>query len=122
VGTAGLVLAGLPDALSTDFTRLSPLAWFAVAYAGFISLSVAYLLWYRGVQQIGSARTAVYSNMVPVVALFVAWVWLGERPTLLQAAGAAVILGGVSVARLGTSLQLPPRVTDVSDQAGVAAS
>jgi drug/metabolite transporter (DMT)-like permease len=109
VGTLGLVLVGLPSVVTTDFAQLSPLAWVAVVYAGFISLSVAYLLWYRGVQRIGSARTAVYSNLVPVVALIVAWLWLGERPALLQVAGAAVILGGISIARLGTSQQLPVR-------------
>ena len=107
VGTIGLVAAGLPGLSRTDFGRLSPLAWGAVFYAGFVSLTVAYLLWYRGVQRIGSARTAVYSNMVPVVAMLVAWLWLGERPTLLQVVGATVILGGISVARLGTSKQLP---------------
>jgi drug/metabolite transporter (DMT)-like permease len=107
IGTVGLVAAGLPGLARTDFARLSPLAWGAVFYAGCVSLTVAYLLWYRGVQQIGSARTAVYSNMVPVVALLVAWLWLGERPTALQVLGAAVILGGISVARLGTSRQLP---------------
>jgi drug/metabolite transporter (DMT)-like permease len=122
VGTVGLVLAGLPDTLRTDLGGLSPLAWFAVVYAGVVSLSVAYLLWYRGVQRIGSARTAVYSNMVPVVALLVAWLWLGERPSLSQAAGAAVILGGISVARLGTSHQLPPRAGDPAAEPGVAAS
>lgn len=112
VGTIGLVLVGLPSVLTTNFARLSPLAWIAVVYAGLISLSVAYLLWYRGVQRIGSARTAVYSNLVPVVALIVAWLWLGERPALLQVAGAAVILGGISIARLGTSQQLPVRTAE----------
>jgi drug/metabolite transporter (DMT)-like permease len=107
IGTVGLVLAAIPSVARTDFSRVTPVAWGAVAYAGFISLSVAYLLWYRGVQQIGSARTAVYSNMVPVVALLVAWLWLGEKPTALQGLGAAVILGGISIARMGTSRQLP---------------
>jgi drug/metabolite transporter (DMT)-like permease len=59
--------------------------------------------------------------MVPVVAMLVAWLWLGERPTPLQVAGAAVILGGISVARLGTSHQLPPRVSDSPGEAGVTA-
>jgi drug/metabolite transporter (DMT)-like permease len=69
-------------------------------------LTVAYLFWYRGVQRLGSARTAAYSNMVPVVALVVASIWLGERPTLFQVVGAAVILGGIWLARMGTSKQL----------------
>jgi drug/metabolite transporter (DMT)-like permease len=113
IGTLGLIAAGIPGLARTDFARLSPLAWGAVVYAGVFSVSIAYLLWYRGVQRIGSARTAVYSNVVPVVALAVAWLWLGERPTVLQVLGAVIILGGISVARMGTSRQLPaPSRTD----------
>jgi drug/metabolite transporter (DMT)-like permease len=107
VGTGGLVLAGAPALAATPFQSVSTLTWAAVAYAGFFALSIAYLLWYTGVQRIGSALTAVYSNLVPVVALLAAWIWLAERPTVLQAAGAAVILAGISIARLGTSRLIP---------------
>ena len=37
------------------------------------------MIWYTAVQKIGSARTAVYSNLTPIVAMVVAAVWLGER-------------------------------------------
>jgi drug/metabolite transporter (DMT)-like permease len=107
VGTVGLVIAGVPDLLSTTLTDISPLAWVSVAYAGFLSLTAAYLLWYRGVQRLGSARTAAYSNAVPVVAIAVAWLWLGERPSAIQLVGAAVILAGIWLARMGSSEQRP---------------
>jgi drug/metabolite transporter (DMT)-like permease len=74
-----------------------------VAYAGFLSIGLAYLLWYRGVQRLGNNRTAVYSNLVPVTAMATAWLWLGEVPTLLQAIGAVVILLGLTIARLAQS-------------------
>ena len=32
-----------------------------------------------------------------------AWIWIGEVPTALQLTGAAVILAGLSIARLGRS-------------------
>jgi len=68
---------------------------------GVLAIGLAYLLWYRGVQLIGNSRTAAYSNLTPVVALAVAWVWLGEVPRLLQLGGAAVVLVGLTLARLG---------------------
>jgi len=46
-------------------------------------------------------QTSTYSNLTPVVALAVAWAWLGEVPRPLQIAGATVVLGGISLARLG---------------------
>jgi drug/metabolite transporter (DMT)-like permease len=72
-----------------------------VAYAGILAIGLAYFLWYRGVQRIGNSRTAAYSNLTPVVALAVAWAWLGEAPGILQILGAGVVLGGLSLTRLG---------------------
>lgn len=103
VGTVGLLLLGASDLAALEFGAVSAVAWIGVVYAGVFALAVAYLLWYRGVQRIGSSRTAAYSNLVPVVALLVAWAWLGEVPSVLQWMGAAVILVGISVTRMGTS-------------------
>jgi len=102
-GTPLLVLMGVPALLGTDFGVVSTGAWFGVLYSGVMAIAIAYLLWYRGVQRLGNSRTAVYSNLVPVAALITAWVWLGEVPSGPQAAGAAVILAGLSVARLSQS-------------------
>jgi drug/metabolite transporter (DMT)-like permease len=64
-------------------------------------VGIAYLLWYRGLQRLGNSRTAIYQNLVPVAALLTAWLWLDEVPSVLQLGGAAVILGGISLARWG---------------------
>lgn len=103
VGTPFIVVMGAPALSRTDLLSLSAGAWAGVFYAGVMSVGVAYLLWYRGVERLGNSRTAVYSNLVPVAALTTAWVWLHEVPTALQLAGAVVILGGVSIARLAQS-------------------
>ena len=103
VGTPPMVLLGLPSLLRTDLREVSLGAWLGIAYAGLFAITIAYLLWYRGVQRLGNNRTAVYSNLVPVAALLTAWAWLGEAPTALQLVGAAVILGGLTLARLARS-------------------
>jgi len=103
IGTPILVLLGLPSLSATDLATVSAGTWLGVAYAGFLSIGLAYLLWYRGVQRLGNNRTAVYSNLVPVAALVTAWVWLGETPTGMQMLGAAVILGGLTLTRVAQS-------------------
>ena len=100
VGTAGVVLLGLPSLGSLDLGGVSGGAWAGVAYSGVLSISVAYLIWYSGVRRLGNARTAAYSNLVPVVALLVAWIWLAEVPSGLQILGAAVVLAGVTLTRI----------------------
>ncbi|MFW6199391.1 MAG: DMT family transporter [Gemmatimonadota bacterium] len=100
VGTAGLVAIGIPHLTRTELSEVSPLAWAGVAYAGVFALGVAYTLWYNGVRRLGSTTTALYSNLVPVVALVAAWLWLGERPSLVQLVGAAAIIAGITAARV----------------------
>ncbi|MFW6079959.1 MAG: DMT family transporter, partial [Gemmatimonadota bacterium] len=99
IGTAGLVLIGLPAVADTPWRTVSRAAWGSVLYAGMLGIGVAYLLWYHGVNRLGSTRTAVWANAVPVLALIVAWIWLGEVPTPWQIGGAAVIIGGLRLAR-----------------------
>ena len=101
IGTIGLVLAGLPDTLRVDWQQVSAQTWVAVGYAGVLSIGLAYIIWYHGVAQLGNTRTSTYSNVVPVIALLTAWLWLGQVPTAAQIAGTAVILTGVSVAQSG---------------------
>ncbi len=101
MGSLGIVLLGFPSLTTLPLGDLSRWAWASVAYSGILAIGVAYLLWYRGVQRIGNSRTAAYSNLTPVVALAVAWLWLGEVPKVMQILGAVVVLVGLSVARLG---------------------
>ncbi len=98
-GLPFVVLAGVPDLVRTDWSSVSPQAWFGVVYAGVFAIGIAYLLWYQGVRRIGQNRTSVYQNLVPVVALLSAWLWLAETPTTQQLVGAGVILSGVVAAR-----------------------
>lgn len=99
IGSIGLIAMGIPGLAETDWPAIRPAAWAGMVYAGVLGIGVAYLLWYTSVRSIGSTRTAIYANVVPIGAIAIAWATLGERPTALQIAGAAAILGGVTLAR-----------------------
>ncbi|MGH8433851.1 MAG: DMT family transporter [Pseudomonas sp.] len=99
IGSLGVFLVGLPDIARAQLQRLSPGIWLAVVYAGVLSIGAAYLIWYNGVRELGNTRTATYSNLVPAVTLLVAWLWLNETPSVGQLAGAATIIGGVTLAQ-----------------------
>jgi drug/metabolite transporter (DMT)-like permease len=98
-GAIPLVAYCLPAMLRMRWTSFPALGWAAVAYSGVGSLVIAYAFWYRGVRIIGPTRTAMYSNLQPVVAVLVAWAMLGEVPTPLQGVGAASIMGGLLLSR-----------------------
>jgi drug/metabolite transporter (DMT)-like permease len=70
-----------------------------VGYSAVLAMVVAYLFYYRGVRVVGPVRTAMFSNLQPIVALAVAAVTLGERPGPWQLAGAGAIAAGIVVSR-----------------------
>jgi drug/metabolite transporter (DMT)-like permease len=101
MGGVPYVLIALPQMLHTDWSAVSAWTWAALVWSGLFALNVAYLIWYIAVQRIGPSRTALYSNVVPIAALAVAAVWLGEPITGAKAIGATAILGGVLLTRIG---------------------
>ena len=96
----GLLVVAIPALRAQDWASVSLGAWGGLAFSGGLSIALAYILWYYGVRHLGSSRTAVYSNTVPIVALIVAWLTLGEVPSWVQAVGTASILGGIGLSRV----------------------
>ena len=103
IGTLVYVPVMLPRLRATPWTALSAFTWFAIVYSALFALCVAYTIWYMAVREIGSARTAVYSNLIPIVAMLTAVVFLGERLTGGRLVGAAAVLVGVALTRIRTS-------------------
>ncbi|MFN8484726.1 MAG: DMT family transporter [Anaerolineae bacterium] len=99
LGTWPLYLIALPSAMQQNWAAVTPVAWGSLLYSAFFAIVVAYIIWYVSVHRVGSARTSVYSNLTPVVALILASVLLGERITAVQLVGGAVVLLGIALTR-----------------------
>jgi drug/metabolite transporter (DMT)-like permease len=98
-GAVPLLVASSPSLIATDWAAVSLGGWLALFYASVVSMGVAYLFWYRGLRVLGPTRTAVYSNLQPIIAVLVAWAFLNENPTAFQAVGATTIVAGVFLTR-----------------------
>ncbi|HZD84779.1 MAG TPA: DMT family transporter [Gemmatimonadaceae bacterium] len=98
-GAVPLLVASLPALVATDWSSVGTGGWLALLYSSVISMGVAYFFWYRGLRVLGPTRTAVYSNLQPIVALVAAWAFLGEIPTIFQGVGAVTIIAGVFLTR-----------------------
>ena len=98
-GAVGLVVVGAPGLAGQRWDAVRPAAWGGLVFSAAFAIALAYLIWYRGVERIGNTRTAIFSNLTPVVALFAAAVLLRERPSALALVGVALTLGGVMVVR-----------------------
>jgi drug/metabolite transporter (DMT)-like permease len=98
-GAVPLLIASTPALIGTNWSAIGGGGWLALFYSSVISMGVAYFFWYRGLRVLGPTRTAVYVNLQPIIALLVAWAFIGEVPTAFQGVGAATIVAGVFLTR-----------------------
>jgi drug/metabolite transporter (DMT)-like permease len=102
VGAAGYLPLGVPSLLALDWRDVSGMAWVGMIYSSVFALVIAYLIWYTGVQHLGNSHTSLYSNVVPIIAMAIAAVVLGEPVTVQKIGGAAAVLAGLALTRVET--------------------
>ena len=98
-GALPLVLVGLPEIVSIRVNEVSFASWLGLLYSALLALVFGYFFWAHGIQTIGSTRTSLYVNLIPVVATVTAWVWLDERLSSLQVMGAIAVITGITLSR-----------------------
>ena len=81
--------------------RQAPLAarpaTLAVIYLGIFPAAIAYVLWNYALSRMPASLLSSFLYLTPVIAIFIAWVWLGEIPALLTLLGGAIAIVGVVV-------------------------
>jgi O-acetylserine/cysteine efflux transporter len=108
IGTLLYVPVALPQIRAVDWTSVSRGTWIAIVYSALFALCIAYTIWYAAVREIGSARTSIYSNLVPIVAMLSAVLFLGEPLGIRKVMGAAAVLVGVALTRVdGSRIAVP---------------
>jgi drug/metabolite transporter (DMT)-like permease len=100
-GTIPLVLVSIPALLQQDWHAPTAGAWVGLFYSAVFSVAIGYVAWYTSVRRLGTARTAIFSNLTPVVSVAVSWLFLGYRLAPLQLAGGVVVLAGLLLTRQG---------------------
>jgi drug/metabolite transporter (DMT)-like permease len=98
-GLPVILASAAPGLVRVEWGAVSQGAWAALAFSTVFAIVVSYLIWYASVQVVGSARTAAFSNLIPLVALVSAHLGLHEPLGLPQVLGTAVVLFGVWLAR-----------------------
>ena len=82
---------GLPGKLaSASGAQLTSLIYLGVAPS-----FIGYLLWNTALSRAPTSRVSLFLYAQPVISGFIAWVWLGQVPTVLTLVGGLVLIAGV---------------------------
>ena len=104
VGTVPYAVWASPRFAEVQWAAVTPTVWGLLLFGSLGAFCFSYLVWYAAVKQLGPARTSIYSNAIPIVAMAFAALWLGEPITGIKLLGAVAVISGVVLTRLSQHL------------------
>jgi len=93
----GVELAALAAILGDVPSSLGLASIGAYVYVALIGTSIAYALWFHGVEKAGAPAVAPFFLLIPMVAFALDAVVRGFVPTGVQALGAAIVVGSLVI-------------------------
>jgi drug/metabolite transporter (DMT)-like permease len=101
LGCTAATVACLPfaPALVTDVAGGSAHAIGWTIYLGAMPTALGFATWSFALRRASAGSVASLNYLIPVVAILLAWAYLGERPPSLAVTGGALCITGVYVAR-----------------------
>ncbi len=94
---AGTFFLAVPAFLEGGFSFLhySLLEWANIFYLGFFGTVLGFLWYYQGIRKIGPTRAGLFINFVPISAILLAFLFLGEPITISLLIGTVLVSSGV---------------------------
>ncbi len=94
-GTVGMLLF-LPN-LITELPKAPIGPTLAIVYLGIFPAAIAYVVWNYVFSRTTASIATSFMYLNPIVATIIAWLWLGEVPSIIAGVGGLIALGGVIV-------------------------
>jgi drug/metabolite transporter (DMT)-like permease len=88
-----LILFFVPS--ETFPTTVKPEVWLALFYLGFCGSVLGFVWYYEGIKNIGPLKTSAFNNLIPIFAMILSVVLLGETIHGYMIYGSILVIGGV---------------------------
>lgn len=94
IGGSLYILIASPSLVEEPWLSLGLWTWIAILAGGAIGVGVGQWVKVRALKKLGPTQVVLYGNMVPVAALLIAWLSIGENPSQLEIISAIFIISG----------------------------
>jgi drug/metabolite transporter (DMT)-like permease len=96
-GTVYLIIA-MPSLIGESWLTFDFWTWFAIIAGGAVGVGLGQWVKVRALRSIGPTRVVIYGNLVPVATLVIAWLSVGEDPSLFEIiSGVMIVVGAIFI-------------------------
>ncbi|WP_031482331.1 DMT family transporter [Maridesulfovibrio frigidus] len=89
--------AGLYQFFTHDYSVVAIGPWLAVVYYGVVVTVLAYLFWFAGIVSVSSSVASVFTGVMPLSAVCLSALILGEQLQFSHFIGCTCVLGGIAL-------------------------
>jgi len=103
LGGSLYLLIASPSLVQEAWLSFGFWTWFAILAGGGIGVGFGQWIKVRALRSLGPTQVVIYGNLVPLTAILIAWLSIGENPTHYElVAGALIITGAIFIQVIDT--------------------
>lgn len=99
-GTIGLFIPATAEGLFQDLWSYTCGDWLSIIYLGLFGTAIGFVWYYEGIKEMGPAAASQFINFVPISAVLLAFLILGEPITASLLVGLVFVSSGVSIVNM----------------------
>jgi drug/metabolite transporter (DMT)-like permease len=96
----GSLFIAMPALAFKAITKVSMMSWAIILWLAVVNTAIAFFLWNHALKRIEAFEISVLQNTMLIQIGLLAWIFLGEKLTLLKLTAMALVFSGTLVVQL----------------------